>query len=39
MLWFDAGHGSYAMEQNIEHQERALQFVYNVLGQANSGLK
>jgi dipeptidyl aminopeptidase/acylaminoacyl peptidase len=39
MLWFDAGHGSYAMEQNIEHQERALQFVHDVLGQANSGVK
>jgi dipeptidyl aminopeptidase/acylaminoacyl peptidase len=29
--WFDAGHGSYAMEQNIEHQERALRFAYQVL--------
>lgn len=32
VVWFDAGHGSYAIEQNIEHQERALEFVYGVLG-------
>jgi hypothetical protein len=29
--WFDAGHGSYAIEQNIDHQERALRFMYQVL--------
>jgi dipeptidyl aminopeptidase/acylaminoacyl peptidase len=31
IVWFDAGHGSYAIEQNIEHQERALQFAHEVL--------
>jgi dipeptidyl aminopeptidase/acylaminoacyl peptidase len=29
--WFDAGHGSYAIEQNIEHTERMLQFAHRVL--------
>ena len=29
--WFEAGHGSYAIEQNIEHQELMLQFVFRVL--------
>ena len=31
--WFDAGHGSRAQEQQIEHQELALQFAYEVLSQ------
>jgi dipeptidyl aminopeptidase/acylaminoacyl peptidase len=30
--WFDAGHGSRAMEQQIEHQEIMLRFAYRVLG-------
>ena len=30
--WFDAGHGSRAMEQNIEHQELMLRWAYRVLG-------
>lgn len=30
--WFDAGHGSRAMEQSIEHQEIMLRFAYRVLG-------
>lgn len=30
--WFDAGHGSRAMEQNIEHQELKLRWAYRVLG-------
>lgn len=30
--WFDAGHGSRAMEQQIEHQEHMLRFAYRVLG-------
>ncbi len=30
--WFEAGHGSYAVEQNIEHQERMLRFAAGVLG-------
>jgi dipeptidyl aminopeptidase/acylaminoacyl peptidase len=30
--WFDAGHGSRAMEQQIEHQELMLRFAYQVLG-------
>jgi dipeptidyl aminopeptidase/acylaminoacyl peptidase len=29
--WFEAGHGSYAIEQNIEHQELMLRFAYRVL--------
>jgi dipeptidyl aminopeptidase/acylaminoacyl peptidase len=31
IVWFDAGHGSLAIEQNIEHQERSLQFAQRVL--------
>ena len=31
VVWFDAGHGSRAVEQNIEHQELMLRFVYRVL--------
>ncbi|MEX1254723.1 MAG: prolyl oligopeptidase family serine peptidase [Dehalococcoidia bacterium] len=31
LIWFDAGHGSLAIEQNIEHQERSLQFAHEVL--------
>ncbi len=30
--WFDAGHGSRAQEQSIEHQELLLRFAYQVLG-------
>ncbi len=30
--WFEAGHGSYAIEEEIEHQERMLRFAYRVLG-------
>lgn len=30
--WFEAGHGSYDVEQSIEHQERMLRFAYRVLG-------
>ncbi len=30
--WFDAGHGSRAYEQEIEHQELMLRFAYQVLG-------
>jgi dipeptidyl aminopeptidase/acylaminoacyl peptidase len=30
--WFDAGHGSYQNEQNIEHQALKLRFAYQVLG-------
>lgn len=29
--WFDAGHGSYVMEQQIEHMELMLKFAYEVL--------
>jgi dipeptidyl aminopeptidase/acylaminoacyl peptidase len=29
--WFDAGHGSRAQEQQIEHQELMLRFAYDVL--------
>jgi dipeptidyl aminopeptidase/acylaminoacyl peptidase len=30
--WFDAGHGSRAMEQQIEQEELKLRFAYRVLG-------
>jgi len=30
--WFEAGHGSRAQEQQLEHQERKLQFAYRLLG-------
>jgi dipeptidyl aminopeptidase/acylaminoacyl peptidase len=30
--WFNAGHGSRAQEQQIEHQERMMNFAYRVLG-------
>ncbi len=30
--WFNAGHGSMAQEQQIEHQELQLNFAYRVLG-------
>lgn len=30
--WYDAGHGSYQNEQNIEHQTLQLRFAYQVLG-------
>ena len=30
--WFDAGHGSRAVEQSIEHQEMMLRFAYRILG-------
>lgn len=32
MVWFNAGHGSRAMEQSIEHQELKMRFAYRVLG-------
>lgn len=32
--WFEAGHGSYVQEQQIEHQERRMRFSYQVLGKA-----
>lgn len=31
--WFRAGHGSRAQDQQIEHQEKMLQFAYRILGQ------
>lgn len=30
--WFEAGHGSYQNEQQIEHQELKLRYAYRVLG-------
>ena len=29
--WFEAGHGSQAQEQQLEHQEYRLRFAYQVL--------
>ena len=31
VYWFDAGHGSLQVEQQIDHQERMMQFAYGVL--------
>jgi dipeptidyl aminopeptidase/acylaminoacyl peptidase len=31
VYWFDAGHGSLQTEQQIDHQERMMRFVYNIL--------
>jgi dipeptidyl aminopeptidase/acylaminoacyl peptidase len=33
--WFDAGHGSKATEQQIEHQSLQLQFAYSLLSGAD----
>jgi len=30
--WFDAGHGSLDQEQQIQHQEKMLNFAYRILG-------
>jgi dipeptidyl aminopeptidase/acylaminoacyl peptidase len=32
--WFEAGHGSFVVEQQIAHQELMLRFAYRVLGEA-----
>lgn len=32
IYWFDAGHGSLAVEEQIKHQELMLEFAYRVLG-------
>ncbi|MGJ3237347.1 MAG: prolyl oligopeptidase family serine peptidase [Anaerolineae bacterium] len=32
LVWFNAGHGSRAMQQSIEHQEMKMRFAYRVLG-------
>lgn len=32
VLWFEAGHGSLAQEQQIEHLEHELRFAFQVLG-------
>lgn len=32
VVWFEAGHGSYVVEQSIAHQELMLRFAYQVLG-------
>ena len=32
IYWFDAGHGSLAVEEQIHHQELMLEFAYRVLG-------
>ncbi len=34
VIWFDAGHGSYAIEQTIEHQQERLLFASRVLADA-----
>jgi dipeptidyl aminopeptidase/acylaminoacyl peptidase len=33
VFWFDAGHGSLNVEQQIDHQERMLRFAYQTLTQ------
>jgi dienelactone hydrolase len=34
--WFEAGHGSLAVEQQIEHQERILRFAYRVVSRSET---
>jgi dienelactone hydrolase len=34
--WFDAGHGSFSVEQNIEFQELMLRFAYRILNSKGS---
>jgi hypothetical protein len=34
--WFDAGHGSLSVEQNIEFQELVLRFAYRILNSKGS---
>ena len=34
--WFEAGHGSYVIDQDIEQQELRLRFAYEVLGRDGS---
>lgn len=34
--WFDAGHGSFSVEQNIEFQELMLRFAYRILNSKDS---
>ena len=31
MIWFDAGHGTYAVDLQIEHQNKMMQFASNIL--------
>jgi hypothetical protein len=31
VYWFDAGHGTSSVEEQIKHQELMLRFVYRVL--------
>lgn len=33
VVWFDAGHGSYLVEQQVEHMEAMLRFAYRVLSE------
>ncbi len=30
--WFDAGHGSYAIDKAVEHQQLRMEFAARVLG-------
>jgi dipeptidyl aminopeptidase/acylaminoacyl peptidase len=34
--WFDAGHGSLSVEQNVEFQELMLRFAYRILNSKDS---
>jgi dipeptidyl aminopeptidase/acylaminoacyl peptidase len=34
--WFDAGHGSFSVQQNIEFQELMLRFAYRILNSKDS---
>lgn len=36
VYWFDAGHGSDSVEQNIEFQELMLLFAYRILNAKDS---
>ena len=34
--WYDGGHGTLVVEQQIQHQELMLRFAYRVLGMADT---
>lgn len=34
LVWFDAGHGSYAQEEAIDHQRLKMEFAYRILQEA-----
>ncbi len=39
VVWFDAGHGTIAVEQTIAFQTQMLRFAHRVLGMAEEGIQ